>query len=450
MTAAADPPSREAGWIDAVRTLLDRPLTTYYLILGSAGLLVALGLVMVLSASSVTAYSTTGSSFTYFQKQALWVGIGLPVALAAIRLPVRAWRWLGYPLLVAAMGLMALLLVPHFAVTVNGATRWIRLGPLQIQPSEPAKLALVLWGADLLARKEKIIHRWRHLLVPLLPVAGLCVALVMVGSDLGTTVVFLVIILALLWVAGAPARLFGLLTLGVVGAGSALIWIEPYRLQRVTTFLHPHADRIGASWQPIQGLYALGSGGWFGLGLGASRQKWGLVPNQYTDYIFSIIGEELGLIGTLVVVLLFLTLAYAGIQVARRSADRFVQLAAGAVTAWLLGQAIVNMGAVVGLLPITGIPLPMVSFGVSALVPTMVAVAMLASFARQEPAAAAALAARRDDRRWRRRPAKADERAVTSRTATASAPSASRPFRRAGTHAPRRGGPRRTPPARKR
>jgi cell division protein FtsW len=209
--------------------------------------------------------------------------------------------------------------------------------------------------------------------------------------------VLLVVLLALLFTAGAPWGVFGRLG-AFLGVGLGILAIaEPYRLQRLTGFRNPCAARIaqGIGYQACQGLYALSSGGWFGLGLGASREKFGYLPNQYTDYIFAIIGVELGLLGTLLVLGLFAVLGYAGIRIAQRCTDRFSQLAAAGVTAWLLGQALVNMGAVVGLLPITGIPLPLVSFGGSALVPTMFAIGMLISFARREPATAKALAARR-------------------------------------------------------
>ncbi len=374
--------------------LLQRPLTSYYLVLGSAVMLVALGLVMVLSASSVQSYSQSGSSFTIVQKQAMWVAAGLPVLWVASRLPVTVYRWIGYPLMVVAVVLLGLVLWPGVGHNVSGATRWIDLGPVRVQPSEPAKLALALWGADLFTRKARLLGQWRHLLVPLVPVTLLVVALVMREPDLGTTLVLLMVVLSLLWVVGAPARLFGAISGGVVAMAVTMIAMEPYRMARITGFLDPFADPHKSGYQAVQGLYALASGGWFGVGLGASRQKWDYLPNQYTDYIFAIIGEELGLVGTLVVLLLFAALGYAGLRIARRTTDPFRRLAAAAVTAWLLGQALVNIGAVVGLLPITGIPLPMVSFGGSALLPTLVAVGMLMSFARAEPGAAASLAAR--------------------------------------------------------
>jgi cell division protein FtsW len=376
----------------ARQPVLARPLTSYYLILGSAALLTVIGLVMVLSASSVTAYARTGSSFYYFYRQGIGVLLGVPAMMVAIRLPVRIYRWLGYPLLVVSLLLLAL--VPVIGSSAYGATRWIDLGLIQIQPSEPAKLALALWGADLLCRKDRLLGRWRHLLVPLLPMVAVLAGLVMIQPDMGTTLVLLAITLGLLWIVGAPARLFGVLSAAVGAVVATLIAAEPYRLRRFAHFWDPWSDSLGAGYQASQGLMTLASGGWWGLGLGASRQKWSYLPNQYTDYIFAIIGEELGLIGTLAVLTLFGVLGFAGIRTARRNRDPFCRLAAGAITCWLLAQALVNMGAVVGLLPITGIPLPLVSYGGSALVPSMFAVGALAAFARCEPGAAAALAAR--------------------------------------------------------
>jgi cell division protein FtsW len=361
---------------------------------------------MVLSASSVQSYASSGSSFSIVAKQAMWVAIGLPIMVFAARMPVRFYRALGYPLMIISIvGLMAVL-VPHIGVTVNGARRWIDLpAGIQIPPSEPAKLALVLWGADLLARKEKLLDDWRHLVMPLVPVSLLLGGLLMLEPDMGTTIVLMTVMLALLWVVGAPARIFGFTFGGLGGALGVLAVAEPYRLARLTSFTNPFADPLGAGYQAVQGIYALASGGWWGLGLGASREKWAYLPNQYTDYIFAIIGEELGLIGAFVVLLLFGLLGYGGLRIARRATDRFSQLAAAAVTAWLLSQAIVNIGYVVGVLPVTGIPLPMVSFGGSAMVPTLFAIGMLASFARAEPGAAEALAARpRLLRRRSRRP----------------------------------------------
>ena len=225
---------------------------------------------------------------------------------------------------------LVLTLVPGVGVTSGGASRWIDLGPFQLQPSELAKFAFMLWGADLLARKEQLgqLSEWRHLLLPLLPGASVICMLVMLGDDLGTTFVLLTIFLALLWVVGTPGRLF-IAVLALMGlALIMLIVVAPYRLERLTSFLSPQTNPVGTAMQNIQGKYAVGSGGWFGVGLGAGKEKWGWVPNATTDYIFAIIGEELGLVGTLCVSLLYGGLAYAGLRIARRVDDTFMRLAA--------------------------------------------------------------------------------------------------------------------------
>jgi len=371
--------------------LLDRPLTSYYLVLGITMLLLALGLVMVLSTTSAAALDSGGSPYAGFQKQLVGVAIGLPLMWLAARSSPAVFRAAAYPLM--AVSVIGLLLAITSGVTSGGAARWVQIGPFQLQPSEFAKLAFLLWGADLLARKEKLgqLTDWRQLLIPLMPGAGLLCMLVMLGDDLGTTFLLLIIFLALLWVIGTPGRLFiGMLALmGFVMI--ILIIVAPYRLERITGFLNPRAQ-TAAAYQPTEGKYALGSGGWFGVGLGASRAKWGWVPNSTTDFIFAIIGEELGLVGTLCVTMLYGGLAYAGLRIARRVPDTFMRLAAAAATAWIVLQALVNIGAVIGLLPITGVPLPLISEGLSSLLVTMVALGMLMSFAKREPGAAQALA----------------------------------------------------------
>ncbi|MGK5553871.1 putative lipid II flippase FtsW [Actinomadura kijaniata] len=386
--------SRAREQVAAAVGLLDRPLTSYYLVLGCTVMLLALGLTMVLSASLVKQLQETGSAYTLLQKQAMWMALGLPMMWGASRLPVRTFRTLAYPILLLSVA--ALVLVLFVGHTANGATRWIAFGPILIQPSEPAKLALMLWGADILARREKsgMLTEWRPLLMPLMPVAGVLVLLVMLGNDLGTTLVLLTIFLALLWVVGAPGRLFvgiaGLVALLV----AILIVVEPYRMQRLTGFLDPTQNQLTHNYQGTQGLYAIASGGLVGTGLGEGRAKWDFLPHAETDFIFAIIGEEFGLVGTLVVLGLFGLLAYAGLRIARRVRDPFTRLAAAGATAWLVVQAIVNIGAVIGVFPITGIPLPLVSYGGSALIPTLVALGMLLAFAKREPGARQALAAR--------------------------------------------------------
>ncbi|MCU1679122.1 MAG: Cell division-specific peptidoglycan biosynthesis regulator FtsW [Frankiales bacterium] len=391
--AAATTSERPRG---RVARMLDSPLASYHLVTGATALLLAFGLVMVLSASAVTAYSRHGSVFAVFNKQVLWALLGVSVFFATRRLPIRFFRVIGYPALLGSLVLMVL--VPFIGKEVNYATRWIEVGPMQLQPSELMKLSLLLWGADLLARKEKLMHQSKHILVPFLPVVLVATVLTLAQKDLGTTLVLAIIAWSLLWTVGTPARvLAGLAVLGITAVGFLAV-LEPYRFARVDAWLHPELYAGDKAYQAVQGLSGLASGGWVGFGLGASRQKWGYVPNQDTDFIFSIIGEELGLLGTLLVVALFTLLAYTGVRVARRAADPFSRLAASAITAWMVGQAVINMMAVLGLVPITGIPLPLISFGGTSLIVTLFALGMLASIARREPGAPQLWAARR---RWR-------------------------------------------------
>ncbi|MDQ1486386.1 MAG: cell division protein FtsW [Actinomycetota bacterium] len=381
--------------------LLWRPLASYYLLLASTALLLGFGLVMVWSSSYV---ASTHVSFAVLQKQVLWVALGAPGLFIASRLPVKAFRFLAYPALRGAGVLLLAVFVPGLGVSVNGARRWLALGgPFTIQPSEFVKLGMVLWGADLLARKHKLqtLDSYRRILIPLVPVSAVVLALIEKQNDLGTLLVVTTIVLSLLWVIGAPVRLFAGIVVTVTAAVTYLAFSHPYRVDRLLNFGHPFKDFHHTGWQAGQGIYALGAGGWWGVGLGQSREKWGYLPEAHTDFIFAIIGEELGLVGTLAVLLLFAVLAYAGIRVAQRSRDTFSRLAASAIVAWLLVQALVNIGAVIGLLPITGIPLPLISAGGSALLPTMFALGVLMSLARREPSAAAAIAARGPNI-WRR------------------------------------------------
>ncbi|MCU1624627.1 MAG: cell division protein FtsW [Frankiales bacterium] len=385
---------------EAVRSsVLQGPLASYYLVLVTTGLLLAIGFIMVLSASSVRAYSTYGSVFAIAVKQGVFIAIGLPAMWLGSRIPVRIYRRCGLPLLLVALFLLVAVLLPGIGRNVDGARRWIPLPmSFNLQPSELAKLGLALWGADLLVRKRKLLGEWKHLLVPLVPVVGLVAVLVMLEPDMGTTIVVSAILMSLLWVVGAPGRVFGALLTGALTLGALLAVAEPYRLRRLTSFSNPCSatQRLDHGFQACQGLQALHTGGIFGLGLGASREKWaGGLPNPYTDYVFAIIGEELGLLGTLTVLLLFATLTYAGVRIAKRTHDPFARLAATGITVWIAVQALVNMATVVGLVPITGIPLPLISFGGSALILTLFGLGMLLSFARTEPGAQKALAARK-------------------------------------------------------
>ncbi|MGW4236534.1 putative lipid II flippase FtsW [Streptomyces sp. NPDC004749] len=385
------------GLYERARRTWDRPLTAYYLILGSALLITVLGLVMVYSASMIYALQLSLPSTYFFRKQFVAVLLGALLLLAASRMPVRLHRALAYPLLVGSVFLMALVQIPGIGRSVNGNQNWIYLGgPFQLQPSEFGKLALILWGADLLARKQdkKLLTQWKHLLVPLVPGAFMLLGLIMLGGDMGTAIILTAILFGLLWLAGAPTRLFGGVLVVVALLGFALIKTNENRLSRFNCVFAKDLGPEGECWQAVHGIYALASGGWFGSGLGASVEKWGQLPEPHTDFIFAITGEELGLAGTLSVLALFAALGYAGIRVAGRTEDPFVRYAAGGVTTWITAQAVVNIGAVLGLLPIAGVPLPLFSYGGSALLPTMFAIGLLIAFAREDPAAKAALAMR--------------------------------------------------------
>lgn len=400
---------RDEGFLASLRTTLDKPTTSYHLVLGSAGLLLVLGLLMVLSASSVLSLRVHGSSYAIFLRQAMWVGVGLPLALVASRLPIPVVRRLSWPALAISVVLVVLTYVPGLGVEVAGNRNWISFGgPLQVQPAEFAKLSLVLWCADVYARKGKLLQQWRHLIVPLFPVCLVVVALVVGQGDLGTALVLFSIVLGMLWIVGAPARLFGGAFLAVAVLAFALATTDQERVERLTTFLDPISQYGGSGWQASHGFFALASGGLWGQGIGASSQKWGFLPAAHTDYIFAILGEEFGLFGSLVVLLLFTTLAYAGIRIATRTKDTFVRYASAGIVVWLLSQALINIGMVLGLLPVIGIPLPLISYGGSAMLPTLVALGLLLSFARTEPGAAAALKARRRRKRSRRGTDRAD------------------------------------------
>jgi cell division protein FtsW len=379
------------------RRAWDRPLTAYYLILGGSVLITVLGLVMVYSASQIKALQMSLPGSYFFRKQLLAALIGGALLLAASRMPVKLHRALAYPILAGAVFLMALVQVPGIGVSVNGNQNWISVGgPFQLQPSEFGKLALVLWGADLLARKQdkNLLTQWKHMLVPLVPAAFMLLGLIMLGGDMGTAIILTAILFGLLWLAGAPTRLFaGVLSVAAV-IGVILIKTSSNRMARLQCIGATDPGPGDTCWQAVHGIYALASGGIFGSGLGASVEKWGQLPEAHTDFIFAVTGEELGLAGTLSVLALFAALGYAGIRVAGRTEDPFVRYAAGGVTTWITAQAVINMGAVLGLLPIAGVPLPLFSYGGSALLPTMFAIGLLIAFARDEPAARAALAMR--------------------------------------------------------
>jgi cell division protein FtsW len=344
--------------------------------------LVVVGLVMVLSASSVQALRDFGSSWVVFQRQAMWVVIGAVALLLAVRIDYRRWQRPAVPLVLVALGLLLVVLVPGLGVSVRGSSRWIGTGQFRVQPSEFAKLAILLFTADILARRGAKGSA-RSALRPVVLVFGVAAFLVMGQPDMGTTLVLGCIVLSLLFVGGVELRTLGGLV-GVAAGGALLLGlVEGYRRARLFSFLNPWKDAGNTGYQIVQSLVGLASGHWTGLGLGASRAKWGFLPNAYTDFIFAIIGEELGLIGTLLVIGLFVAFAILGVRTALKAPDRFGALLAAGITAWVVGQALINIGAVIGVLPVTGVPLPFISFGGSSLVITMGAAGILLNIARQ-------------------------------------------------------------------
>jgi cell division protein FtsW len=382
------PTSRTAVY--RLGTWLRHPLSTYYLIIGTALLLLGLGLVMVLSASSIESVRVFGSPYTLVQRQALFAVAGVIAMYFAARTSIEFWRAFAWPLLLGSLAL--LILVLFIGVEVAGQRNWIDIiGPFRLQPSEFAKLALIVWGADVLTRRRDATPTWNTLLIPLVPMAGVMMVLVLLEGDFGNTLMLAAIMAGMLFAAGTPIRFFVALG-GIAALGVFLLTLAaPYRMERFTSWLDPGADRLGYGWQITQGQYALGTGGLWGVGLGASREKWGSLPEAHTDFIFPVIGEELGLVGTLSVLLLFGVLAFAIFRLSRSTQDPFVRMASAGVGAWIVVQAVVNVGGVLGLMPITGVPLPLVSYGGSSLVPTLTALGMVLAFARNEPGARRAL-----------------------------------------------------------
>ncbi len=350
------------------------------LILVPVVLLIVVGLGTLLSASSVVGLRESGDSLYFFKRQVVWLIGGIVAMVIAALIPLRWWRRMSFPLFVGSVGLLGAVML--LGVRANGATRWLIMGPVSVQPSEIAKLTTVLFLATLVSRREYNMDRLWTFFWPLLCTVGLVGALVMLQPDLGTTLLVSAGGFAIVLASAAPLRL--VLGSAIVGSGVALglAYSSAYRWERVTAFLDLHRDPLGTSYQAVQSLVALGSGGMWGVGLGASRARWSFLPNAHTDFVFAILGEETGLVGSLSVIALFTVFTVAGLAIALRCTDRFGRLLGVGITTWLSVQALVNIGGVTGVLPITGVPLPFVSFGGSARVFSLVGVGVLVSIAR--------------------------------------------------------------------
>jgi cell division protein FtsW len=366
----------------ARRAAARRDTSSYVFLFVAIAALAFVGLVMVLSASSVTALHDEGSSWFYFSRQLIGMVLGTTAFLVTVKVDYRRWRKLAPLLHVGALGLLVAVLLPGVGVNVNGSSRWVDLKVMQLQPSELAKLTTLLVVADLASRRQAWVRRPEKVLHPALlwlaPVAGL----LMLQPNLGTTLVLSATIFAVLFTAGVPAG-----TMAKWGAAGAVVasyfaFGTGYRRARMLAFLDPWKDPASTGYQIIQSQVSLGSGGWLGVGLGQSRQKWGFLPEAHTDFIFAVIGEELGLLGAVLVVGLFIVLGFLGIRAATYAADTFGRLLATGITTWFCVQAFVNIGAVVGILPITGVPLPFISFGSSAMLANMAAAGILCNICR--------------------------------------------------------------------
>lgn len=380
--------------------VLSQPLADYYLVLVSSALLVGLGVLMVLSASSVwSSVTNQGDAYYYLVRQLVFLAMGIPAAWWLSRRSASAYAVLGWLGMIFSIVLLALVFTP-LGEDAYGNRSWLRLGPLgTIQPSEFAKAALILWSAAVLANRTKTLGDPRRLLFPFLLGFLVIEGMVLLQKDLGTAVIIALIMFAVLWFVGAPMRVIA--ALGSVGAVviGLMVVTDPERMHRLFSFVNP-SDAV--SDQPMNAIYALASGGWWGVGLGHSRQKWGgLYNGAQTDYVLAVLGEEMGLVGTLIVLCLFFVLAFTGLRIAARSSNRLLAYAASGMTAWIVIQALVNIFVVMRLLPVVGVPLPFLSQGGSALLANLVAVGILLGAARQEPEAARLLAAGRKTRQPR-------------------------------------------------
>jgi cell division protein FtsW len=372
----------------AVRRLFDAETPEYFLLLGTTLFLVFFGLVMVLSSSSIESRAAGGDFFTQASRQGLYALVGIPAMLLAARAPAAFWkRWAG---IAVVIGVALQMLVFTGLGAERGQNRnWINLGSFTAQPSELIKLALVIWLAWVLSRKGDALHDWREVALPILPITIVTTGLVLAGNDLGTATIILAIVFGALFYAGVRMRIIGAALAGVALVAFVAIQLSDSRSNRIAAWLNQcqNPDLYSTDcWQSIHGWEALAHGGVFGVGLGNSSGKWSWIPEAANDFIFAIIGEELGMVGAVLVLALFVVLAVCFVRIIRMQRDPFAKLATSAAMVWIIGQAFVNIAVVLGLLPVLGVPLPLVSAGGSALITTLAAIGIVLSFARHRPA----------------------------------------------------------------
>jgi len=366
-------------------TFFTKPVNLYYMLLGSTLGLSLLGLIMVFSASSIHSLETKGTSFGIVLRQFIFLAMSIPMAWVLSRLSLNQWKVLarfGF-----SVSVFLLLIVQVIGKSVNGNHNWISLGFVDVQPSEIAKFMMILWAGFMLAKQDRSGVDHMAVLKLIAPAFALCIILVMAGSDLGTASVFACILAGLLWVSGLRLGIFGIaLSVGMVGLTAAIL-TSPYRVQRFMVFLNPFAEDQYKlyGWQPAHSLLGLASGGLFGVGLGASRQKWGNLAEAHTDFIFAVIGEELGLFGTLATLLLLSILIFSIFKLALRANDPMVRYVASGFGVWIAIQTILNIGSAISVLPVVGVTLPLVSYGGSALIATYMGIGFVLGAARRDP-----------------------------------------------------------------
>ncbi len=368
----------------AVRRLFEAQTGNYFLVLGTTLFLLVFGLVMVLSSSTISSYNDTEDFFSGFVRQWLFSVVGVPLMLIASRMRPAFWkRWAGVAMLI---GIALQLVVLAVGEDINGNRNWLSFGSFSLQPSEITKVALAIWLALILSRKLDRLHRLREVVIPIVPVAGAATAFVLMGGDLGTAIIIVAIVFGALFFAGVRLWILAIPVAVLAVAGPLIANSSDSRRNRVSAFLDgcaSQADQASVCWQTMHGWWALASGRVFGVGLGGSKAKWSWLPEADNDFIFAIIGEELGLLGAITVLVLFIVLAVGFVRIIRASTDPFARITVSAVMIWIVGQAFVNIAVVLGLLPVLGVPLPLISAGGSALVTSLFAIGIVLSFARE-------------------------------------------------------------------
>ena len=380
------PSSRVSGL--AARISLGRAVTSesadYFLLVGITLFLVVFGLVMVLSSSAVESHNDSNSFFARFWSQGTYALVGLPLMFLVSRISVRFWKKTIWFLLGGACFVQVLVLLTPLGMEIGGNRNWLKVGSLTVQPSEAIKLALVVWLGIVLSRKKDLLDQWKHVALPVIPVAGLAIGVVVLGGDLGTTMIMSALVLGALYFAGVRVRYLATGLAGVAVLAFFVAISSASRLGRIAAlFGGTSAANPDVNWQIDNGYYALASGGVFGVGLGNSHSKWSWLPAADTDFIFAIIGEELGLIGAIVVLVLFIMLAIVFLRIIHASSDPFARVTTAAIMVWLIGQAFVNIAVVLGVIPVLGVPLPFISAGGTAMISSMIAIGIVLSFARE-------------------------------------------------------------------